>query len=249
MAEVIAAAVAALPQPPSELLAVRLEGVELRLSPEQVAGLLEEAQTETASHAAGRERLRTKLARAFYERYTTRLGTPLTYSFEDLEASLRRGGFMNRTLDALWPRPKPDQLVRRLLTSPGSSPPRRPASWTRTEQGLLQSGRGRGWSDADLPLLDEARALLEGGDRPHGHVIVDEAQDLTPMQLRMLARRSTGPITVLGDIAQAAGPISYTQLGRPAPVPGAGRRRRSRSCASPTACRARCWSSRCRCSR
>src|SRR5437899_5142116 len=29
------------------------------------------------------------------------------------------------------------------------------------------------------------------------------------MQLRMLARRSSGAITVLGDIAQAAGPIAY----------------------------------------
>src|SRR5262249_22081293 len=37
----------------------------------------------------------------------------------------------------------------------------------------------------------------------------DEAQDLTPMQLRMLARRSAGPITILGDIAQAAGPVEY----------------------------------------
>jgi DNA helicase IV len=74
LADVIAAAVAGLPQRPTELLAVRLEGIELRLSPEHVAALSEEAQAETSSHAAGRERLRTKLIRAFYERYTTRLG-------------------------------------------------------------------------------------------------------------------------------------------------------------------------------
>ena len=44
-----------------------------------------------------------------------------------------------------------------------------------------------------------------------GHVIVDEAQDLTPMQLRMVARRSRGgSLTVLGDIAQATGPVPYT---------------------------------------
>ncbi len=79
-----------------------------------------------------------------------------------------------------------------------------------SEQRLLRSGRGSGWTDADLPLIDEARALLEGPDRPHGHLIVDEAQDLTPMQLRMLARRSSGAITILGDIAQSSGPISYT---------------------------------------
>jgi superfamily I DNA/RNA helicase len=36
-----------------------------------------------------------------------------------------------------------------------------------------------------------------------GHVIVDEAQDLTPMQWRMVVRRSrTGAVTILGDLAQ-----------------------------------------------
>jgi DNA helicase IV len=43
-----------------------------------------------------------------------------------------------------------------------------------------------------------------------GHVIVDEAQDLTPMQLRMIARRARhGAVTILGDVAQATGPIAY----------------------------------------
>jgi DNA helicase IV len=210
LGDVVAAAVRALPRRPTELLAVRLEGVELRLPPEQVATLVEEAQAETPSHALGRERLRAKLSRAFYERYTSRLGNAAYSSFEDLEATLRRGGFMNRTLDALWPRPKPEQLVRRLLTSPEELAAAADGILDDEEQRLFQSSRGKGWSDADLPLLDEARALLEGPDRPHGHLIVDEAQDLTPMQLRMLGRRSTGPMTILGDIAQAAGPISYT---------------------------------------
>ena len=71
------------------------------------------------------------------------------------------------------------------------------------------------WTDDDVPLLDEARALL--GPRPlaqrlasaeeirtYGHIVVDEAQDLSPMQLRMLTRRSlNGSMTVVGDIAQA----------------------------------------------
>jgi DNA helicase IV len=209
LADVIAAAVAALPQRQVELLAVRLEGVELRLPPEQVEAVVEEAQAEAANHAAGRERLRMKLARAFYDRYTKRLGHAAYLSFEELEASLRRGGFLNRTLDALWPRPKPERLVRRLLTNSEELAAAAAGILDAEEQLLLQSGRGKGWSEADLPLLDEARALLEGPDRPHGHLIVDEAQDLTPMQLRMLARRSIGPMTVLGDIAQSAGPISY----------------------------------------
>ena len=209
LARVIAAAVRALPRPPEELLAIRLEGVELRLSPEEVGGLIEDAQAEAADHAAGRERLRMKLVRAFYERYTARLGNAAYHSFDDIEATLRSGGFLNRTLGALWPRPRAEQLVRRLLTSPEQLAAAADGILDEDEQRLLRSGRGRGWSEADLSLLDEARALLEGPDAARGHLIVDEAQDLTPMQLRMLARRSSGAVTILGDIAQSSGPISY----------------------------------------
>ena len=78
------------------------------------------------------------------------------------------------------------------------------------EQALLRRGRPRGgFSLHDLPLLDEARALVDGPPRRFGHVIVDEAQDLTPLQLRMVARRSAGALTVLGDLAQATGPVLY----------------------------------------
>ena len=43
--------------------------------------------------------------------------------------------------------------------------------------------------------------------RSFGHIVVDEVQGLSPMQLRMLARRSlSGSMTVVGDIAQATGP-------------------------------------------
>ena len=77
-----------------------------------------------------------------------------------------------------------------------------------SERRLLRRARG-GWSEADLPLLDEARAVLVEAPTRYGHVIVDEAQDLTPMQLRMVARRAGGSFTLLGDIAQATGPVSY----------------------------------------
>ena len=76
------------------------------------------------------------------------------------------------------------------------------------------------WTAADLPLIDEAEALVKGGPRRFGHVVVDEAQDLSPMQLRMLARRARGQsMTVLGDLAQATGPASPPLLGRDARAP------------------------------
>jgi DNA helicase IV len=67
------------------------------------------------------------------------------------------------------------------------------------------------WSESDLALIDEARHRLAGAPRSFGHVVVDEAQDLTPMQLRMVARRARrSSLTVLGDIAQATGPFGYS---------------------------------------
>lgn len=70
------------------------------------------------------------------------------------------------------------------------------------------------WTTDDVPVLDEAREVLgprsqrRGGEdfRTYGHLVVDEAQDLSPMQLRMLTRRSlNGSMTIVGDIAQSTG--------------------------------------------
>jgi len=62
-----------------------------------------------------------------------------------------------------------------------------------------------GWSIADLALLDEARALIDGPpETTHGHIVVDEAQQLTEMQWRMLMRRCPQrSMTIVGDLAQA----------------------------------------------
>ncbi|WP_245657962.1 HelD family protein [Herbidospora mongoliensis] len=58
---------------------------------------------------------------------------------------------------------------------------------------------------ADLALLDEARALIDGPpDEVYGHIVVDEAQELTELEWRMLMRRCPArSLTVVGDFAQA----------------------------------------------
>ncbi len=57
------------------------------------------------------------------------------------------------------------------------------------------------------PLPERNGDVPEEEVRAFGHIVVDEAQDLSPMQLRMLARRSiSGSMTVVGDLAQATGP-------------------------------------------
>jgi DNA helicase IV len=183
----LAEAVHALPSPPDKLVGIRVDGAFLYLEPPDVAALIEEAKAGGGSHAERRDRFRMLAARRLYEQYGRKLDDLAFRSFDELERALRT--FLGKLVDSTWPRVKAEQLVRRVLA----------------EEKL----GGRGWSDADLPLIDEARALLDGPPQQHGHVIVDEAQDLTPMQLRMLARRSAGAMTILGDIAQAAGPVEY----------------------------------------
>ena len=55
----------------------------------------------------------------------------------------------------------------------------------------------------DVALLDEAHWLIDPEFRRFGHVVVDEAQNLTPMELRMTVRRARGQsLTILGDLSQ-----------------------------------------------
>ena len=73
----------------------------------------------------------------------------------------------------------------------------------RPAQGRLSDER---WADADVSLLDEADTLISGPPKTYLHVVVDEAQDLSPMQLRAVRRRSrNGSMTVVGDLAQSTG--------------------------------------------
>ena len=139
--------------------------------------------------ATGRERFRMSLLRRFYEQYGSMLGGAAIRNFEEVEQALRAQGYLDSVLKAAWPLVQPDRLVRSLLTNR--------AALAEAADGILEAGRAGllsrrapGWSDADVPLLDEARAVLAAPPHGYGHVIVDEAQDLTPMQLRMVSRRA-----------------------------------------------------------
>jgi DNA helicase IV len=153
--------------------------------------------------------------RRFYERYGELLGPRALRSFDELERALRRNGFLTKYLDRVLPLPRAEKLVARLLTSPSALAAAADGVLDRDEQRLLLRDRPRRvselrWSDHDLPLLDVARTLVEGTPRAYGHVIVDEAQDLSPMQLLMVSRRTIdGSLTMLGDVAQATGPVTY----------------------------------------
>ena len=176
----------------------------------EVRELLDAARAENGTTSLGRERFRMSLLRRFYEDYGRVLGGAATRNFEEVEQALRARGYLDSVLKAAWPLVAPDKLVRSLLTNRAALAEAADGILDADEQRLLYR-RGQGWSDGDVPLLDEARALLATPPHSYGHVIVDEAQDLTPMQLRMVARRAQdGSLTILGDVAQATGAITYS---------------------------------------
>jgi len=202
------AAEARLESEPVEL-AARLEGAFVWVRENEVARLAAEARAELGTGSAGRERFRMSLLRRFYEEYGRVHGAGAVRSFDEVERALRAKGYLDGVVKAAWPLVSPEKVVRSLLTSPQALAEAADGILDAREQKLLRR-RGTGWSDGDVPLLDEARTLLAEPPHAYGHVIVDEAQDLTPMQLRMIARRAReGALTILGDVAQATGPVRY----------------------------------------
>lgn len=145
---------------------------------------------------------------------------------EDIRDALTGTPEIRAVFERMWPVLTPAQLLHDLfgsqallkLAANGILPEADYLALYRDRSDSLEEVR---WGNADAALLDEARFLL--GPRPRksgkvdesdeirtfGHIVVDEVQDLTPMQLRMVTRRSlSGSMTVVGDIAQATGPLA-----------------------------------------
>ena len=129
-----------------------------------------------------------------------------------VQDAVARNPAVKAAVKAIWPAVDPARLVHRLLTEPLFLAECADGILTAEEQQLVlwpkapRSVKSAPWSLADAVLIDEARDLVE---RTHslGHVVLDEAQDLSPMQYRAVGRRcTTGSATVLGDIAQGTTP-------------------------------------------
>ncbi len=215
LGEVVRRAVGLAVRPAPQELVLYADGAFVSVKQREVAALLEDALGLGVALVPARERFRMALLRRFYERYGELLGPQALRSFDDIERALKRNGFLTKYLDRVLALPKPDRLVARLLTSPSALSAAADGILDAAEQKLLLRDRPKRiselrWSDHDLPLLDEARTLVDGPPRAFGHVILDEAQDLSPMQLLAVSRRAgEGSLTILGDVAQATGPVTY----------------------------------------
>ncbi|MFE2596363.1 HelD family protein [Streptomyces sp. NPDC059396] len=126
------------------------------------------------------------------------------FDADALRADLMGDAHVDRAVEVLWPRLAPEALVRDLLTDTRSMAAHLPSLTGDGRSRLLRSPDAA-WTDADAPLLDEAAHLVDGPpERTFGHVVVDEAQELTAMQWRMVMRRCPArSMTLVGDFAQA----------------------------------------------
>ncbi|MFE9659390.1 ATP-binding domain-containing protein [Streptomyces sp. NPDC005955] len=179
-----------------------------RLSADELRALVADVLAERPPYATGRERVAARAVARLRERAERRAG-PRT---EGWARRLERSRPLTAFLDAVWPKAVPEEVLAGLLSgSPAldraahgvlDADERAALRWDRPPR----SYRTARWSAADLVLLDELAGLV-GPPEGFGHIVVDEAQDLSPMECRAIARRAPhGSLTVLGDLAQATTP-------------------------------------------
>ncbi|MHB1534467.1 MAG: HelD family protein [Acidimicrobiales bacterium] len=210
----------------------------VRLTPAASAQIVQAAKRRPGPHNPRRRLVETLLWRHLQEDLRERAALALGAadpdaegpSAADLGRQLRRRPDVAEILDRMWPLLSPKAFLHDLF---GAQPLIDLAGGhllSVEERRMLFRGRSENldavaWTQEDVPLLDEADALLGPTRRPtaggteepraYGHIVVDEAQDLSPMQLRMLTRRSlSGSMTVVGDIAQATGPWAASDWGQ-----------------------------------
>ncbi|MFF2504901.1 HelD family protein [Streptomyces sp. NPDC058067] len=170
--------------------------------------IVEAVREEEPPYATGRERVRSRALRHLQEQAERRSG-PVNNLWLHKTGRSRP---MSAYVDAVWPRVRPEEVVAALLGDADALAAAADGILDADEQRAIlwakppRSYRSAAWSAADLVLLDEVAGLLEH-PAGYGHIVIDEAQDLSPMQARSIARRAAfGSLTVLGDLAQGTTP-------------------------------------------
>ncbi len=240
MAEVLRRAVDAHIGTPAEPIMVSDGSFRWRIGLDPLHRVVEETRREGLPYATGRERVRARVvgllqrqsearrAESPSDAWLRRMGRarPVTDFLDAVWPALTPEGLLHRlwsdadalaaAADGLFTAEE-QELLRGSATgnagtattgNTGAAAAGRRAG--RTGTALGRTPKATRWTAADAVLIDEAAGLIErpGG---FGHVVVDEAQDLSPMQCRAIARRSEhGSITLLGDLAQGTAPWAAT---------------------------------------
>jgi DNA helicase IV len=208
MAEVLRRAAYSGVRRPRESLLIPVGNRRYRVPPERLRRYVDDLRRADIRYAAARDRLHLLVAEDLRRQREASGGAP-----SDAEtARVARSAAVRAFADEMWPTLDAAGLLFRLYTDPDFLARCADGLLVPEEQKMLvwtkipRSVRTSRWTSADAVLVDEIAGLLQ---RPatYGHVVLDEAQDLSPMQCRGIARRCpTGSITVLGDLAQGTTP-------------------------------------------
>ncbi|MFI9112519.1 HelD family protein [Streptomyces venezuelae] len=227
MAELLRRAVRSHVALPKEPLMVVRGSRRWRVPAYELEEIVQELLDRDIRYGAAREALPQRIAHAVLVRMEEAGEAP----DDRVQNAVARNTAVKAVVKECWPAVEPAKLVLRLLGDAEFLAEHAEGLFNEDEQKLLlwtkpaRSVKTAKWSAADAVLIDEAQDLVE---RTHslGHVVLDEAQDLSPMQYRAVGRRcTTGSATILGDLAQGTTPWATTSwaealghLGKPEAV-------------------------------
>ncbi|MFI7011486.1 HelD family protein [Streptomyces sp. NPDC050145] len=227
MAEVLRRALRAHITLPTEGAVVVRGSRRWRVAQHELEEIVRELTSRDMRYGAAREALPQRIAHAVLVQMERAGEAP----DDRVQNAVARNTAVKAVVKDVWPAVDPAKLVLRLLSDAEFLAEHAAGLLDEDEQKAVlwvkpaRSVKSAKWSPADAVLIDEAADLIE---RTHslGHVVLDEAQDLSPMQYRAVGRRATtGSVTVLGDLAQgttpwatASWPEALGHLGKPEAV-------------------------------
>ncbi len=221
MSDVIDQAINDRERPLPDALVIPFRTGYVRLRVEESARIVKNARRRFRRHNSGRKFVENEVWSALAATYRDPEIGP-----RDVKDTLRGTPEIREALDRMWPLLTPAQLLHDLFGSKALLKLAARGVLDETEALALFRPRAESvddvrWTAADVALLDDARDVLgpkpgrngkiDDSDeiRTYGHIVIDEVQDLTPMQLKMATRRSlNGAMTIVGDLAQATGPLA-----------------------------------------
>jgi DNA helicase IV len=212
MAEVLRRALWAQLAEPAEAIMLVRGSRRWRVPAYEIAELTAELRSRGVRYGTGRQMLAHRIAHVIL----TKMEAAGELCDDRTHEAVRRTRPVQAAVGQIWPKMDQVRLVFRLLSDPALLAQAADGLLDAAEQEALRwpaPPRGPGsarWSAADAVLIDEAADLIERTPSL-AHIVVDEAQDLSPMQCRAIGRRcATGSATVLGDIAQGTTPWATT---------------------------------------
>jgi DNA helicase IV len=208
MAQVLRRALYSHVTTPTEAVVVVRGSRRWRVPAYELQEIVEELLRRGIRYGAAREALPQRIAHAVLVQMERAGEAP----DDRVQDSVARNAAVKAAVKAIWPQVDPAKLVLRLLSDADFLAAHAEGILTEEEQKAIlwarpaRSVKSAKWSAADAVLIDEAADLVERTSSL-GHVVLDEAQDLSPMQYRAVGRRcTTGSATVLGDLAQGTTP-------------------------------------------